>query len=607
MSERLLKGIGVSAGIAVGPAVVVRWTMPEVPHRVVPRSQVEKEVRRLRAAVRDVKRYLQDLKAKAEDRAGADEARIFDAQLLMLEDKEFLSGVAHLIRENRLTAEKAFEFKALEVRDMWTATGSPRLKDRLADFSGVAIRVIEHLMHRGSDELWEGITQPSVVVARELGPGLTVQLDREHVVGLVSEEGTRTSHAAILAHSIGIPAVFGVAGAMQRIEQGTTLVMDGTRGTVLLNPTAQEIAEAQARERRRRELASQLEEVVDQPAVTTDGVRILLRGNVDLPDEIRAAQQHRAEGVGLLRTEFLITSHTTLPTEDEQAEYYRRVGEAFAGHPVVIRTYDLGGDKLPGPFRVQPEANPQLGWRAIRVCLDRIRVCLDRPEIFRTQVRAALRAAAHANIQVMIPLVTRLDEVDRTRVIVGEEAANLRRDGVEAASSVPVGVMVETPAAAVMADRLAAVSDFLSVGTNDLTQYTLVVDRGNARLADRFNPHDPSVLRLLKMVVDAARAAGKPASVCGEMASEPLSAFLLIGLGYDTLSVAPPALPLVKWMVRRVSAARARSAAESALAARTADTVLELLRPALAEAVDLKLLDPDARLPAGRRAASLNV
>src|SRR5205823_4473817 len=206
MSDRLLKGIGVSAGIAVGPAVVVRWTMPDVPHRVVPRSQVEKEVRRLRAAVRDVKRYLQDLKVKAEDRAGADEARIFDAQLLMLEDKEFLTGVANLIRENHLTAEKAFEFKALEVRDAWTATGNPRLKDRLADFSGVTIRVLEHLLHRGSDELWEEITDPSVVVARELGPGLTVQLDREHVVGLVSEEGTRTSHAATLAHSIGFPA-----------------------------------------------------------------------------------------------------------------------------------------------------------------------------------------------------------------------------------------------------------------------------------------------------------------------------------------------------------------------------------------------------------------
>jgi len=414
-----------------------------------------------------------------------------------------------------------------------------------------------------------------------------VQLDREHVVGLVSEEGTRTSHAAILAHSIGIPAVFGVAGAMERIEPGTMLAMDGTRGTVLLHPDPKEIAEAQTRELRRRELAGQLEEVVAQPAITLDAVRIVLRGNVDLPDEIGPAQQHGAEGVGLLRTEFLITGHTALPSEDEQAAYYRRVGEAFRGYPVVIRTYDLGGDKLPGPFRAPAEANPQLGWRAIRVCL-------DRPEIFRTQVRAALRAAAHAEIHLMIPLVTRLDELDRTRAMVVDEADRLAREGVEAARSLPVGVMVETPAAAVMADRLAAASDFLSVGTNDLTQYTLVVDRGNARLADRFNPHDPSVLRLLKLVADAARSAGKPASVCGEMASEPLSAFLLVGLGYETLSVAPPALPLVKWTMRKVSAARARAAAEQALAARTADDVLDLIRLALAEAVDLKLLDPDA-------------
>lgn len=600
MSDRLLKGIGVSAGIGVGPAVVVRWTMPEVPHRVVPRSQVEKEVRRLRAAVRDVKRYLQELKAKAEDRAGVDEARIFDAQVLMLEDKEFLSGVADLIRENHLTAEKAYEFKALEVRDMWAATGSPRLKDRLADLSGVTIRVIEHLMHRGSDELWEGITQPSVVVARELAPGLTVQLDREYVVGLVSEEGTRTSHAAILAHSIGIPAVFGVAGAIERIAPGTVLVMDGTRGTVLLDPTPHEIAEARARELRRRELEAQLEEVVSLPAVTTDGVRIVLRGNVDLPDEISAAREHGAEGVGLLRTEFLITGQTALPSETEQAEYFRRVAEAFPGHPVVVRTYDLGGDKLPAPFRAPAEVNPQLGWRAIRVCL-------DRPDIFRTQVRAALRAAKHGDVWLMIPLVTRLDEVERTRALVAEEAAQLAREGVPAATSLPVGVMVETPAAAVMADRLAAEADFLSVGTNDLTQYTLVVDRGNARLAERFNPHDPSVLRLLKFIVDAARAAGKPVSVCGEMASEPLLAFALIGLGYETLSVAPPALPLVKWTVRQVSAARARHAAEQALGARTADDVLDLLRLALAEAVDLKLLDPDGRLPAGRRPASLRV
>ena len=602
MSERLLKGIGVSPGIAIGSALVVRWTMPEVPSRVVPRSQVSKEVRRLRAAVSDVKRHLLDLRVKAEDRAGVDEARIFDAQVLMLEDQDFLASVEALIRESHLTAEKAYEFKALEMRDLWSATGSPRLKDKLADLNGIVIRVLEHLLHRGEDNLWDAVTEPCVVVAREIAPGLTVQLPRDRVVGLVSEEGTRTSHAAILAHSIGIPAVMGLAGAVERIATGAMVVVDGTRGTVLLRPSAAEIAEARKDDARRQEMTSQLEGVVDLPAVTTDGVHVTLRGNVDLPEEIKAARDHRAEGVGLLRTEFLITGRTALPTEDEQAAYFRRVGEAFPGYPVVVRSYDLGGDKLPAPFRAPAEANPFLGWRAIRVCL-------DQPELFRVQVRAALRAAAHADIRLMLPLVTRLDEVQRTRSIVAAEAETLAAQGVEAARTIPVGVMVETPAAAVMADRIAAESDFISVGTNDLTQYTLVVDRGNARLADRFTPHDPSVLRLLKLVADAARAAGKPASVCGEMASEPLSAFLLIGLGYETLSVAPPALPLVKWTVRQISAARARDAASAALDARSAEGVLDIMGPALAEAVDVKLLftSPGARLPGGRAAATLNL
>lgn len=598
MSARQLKGIGVSPGIAVGPAVVVRWALPEVPHRVVPRSHVEKEVRRLRAAIKDVKRHLTELKAHAVDRAGVDEARIFDAQMLMLEDREFVGGAAELIRENHLTAEKAFEFKTLEYRDLWAGTGSPMLKERIADVTGVAIRVIQHLMHQGAEDLWEGISQPSIVVAKELSAGLTVQLDREHVVGLISEEGTRTSHAAILAHSIGIPAIFGLRGAIERIAPGTMVILDGRRGTVLLDPTPDELAEAERSELRRSELAARLEEAVAQPSVTLDGVHVALRGNVDLPDEIAAAQAHGAEGVGLLRTEFLITGHSQLPSEDEQAAYFRRVGEAFPGHPVVVRTYDLGGDKFPAPFRGTAEANPFLGWRAIRVCL-------DEPEMFRTQIRAMLRAAARAQIHLMIPLVTRLDEVERTREFVAQEAARLQQQGVEAATSVPVGVMVETPAAAVMADRLAEISDFLSVGTNDLTQYTLVVDRGNARLADRFTPHDPSVLRLLKLVAEAARAAGKPASVCGEMASEPLSAFLLLGLGYETLSVAPPALPFIKWLIRQVTTAQARAAADAALAARSADLALDILRFTLAEAVDLTLLDPDARLPAGRRSGSL--
>ena len=600
-AERLLKGIGVSPGIAMGPTVTVRWALPEVPHRVVPRTQVEKEIRRLRAALKDVRGQLTELRARAEDRAGVDEARIFDAQVLMLEDKEFIGGVEDLIRENHLTAEKAFEFKTLEVRDLWTAAGNPLLRERLADLTGVAIRVIQHLMHRRRrTDVWDGIAEPSILVARELSPGLTVQLDREHVVGLISEEGTRTSHAAILAHSIGIPAIFGLRGAVARIPAGTRIILDGTRGTVLLNPTPTEIEEAERTDTRRRELSARLEEAVAQPSLTVDGVHIALRGNVDLPDEVEAAKAHGAEGVGLLRTEFLITGHSGLPSEDEQTEYFRRVGEAFTGYPVVIRTFDLGGDKFPAPFRGPAEANPFLGWRAIRVCL-------DEPEMFRTQIRAVLRAAATTNLQLMIPLVTRLDEVERTREMMHEEAALLERAGIPAGQSVPLGVMVETPAAAVLADRLAEISDFLSVGTNDLTQYTLVVDRGNARLADRFTPHDPSVLRLLKLVAEAARAAGKPASVCGEMASEPLSAFLLLGLGYETLSVAPPALPFIKWLIRQVTTAQARAAADAALAARSAELALDILRFALAEAVDLTLLDPDARLPAGRRSGSLKL
>jgi len=600
-SDRLLKGIGVSPGIAVGPTMTVRWALPEVPHRVVGRTQVEKEVRRLRAAIKDVKKQLAEFRVRAVDRAGVDEARIFDAQALMLEDKEFIGGIEELIRENHLTAEKAFEFKTLEVRDLWTAAGNPLLKERLADVTGVAIRAIQHLMHRGSGaNVWESLSEPSILVARELSPGLTVQLDRDLIVGLISEEGTRTSHAAILAHSIGIPAIFGLRGAVARIRSGTKVILDGTRGTVLVDPTPDEVAEAERRDTRRREFATRLEEAVTQPSVTVDGVRIALRGNVDLPEEVAPAKAHGAEGVGLLRTEFLITGHSELPDEEAQTNYFRHVGEAFPGQPVVIRTYDLGGDKFPAPFRGPPEANPFLGWRAIRVCL-------DEPEMFRTQIRAVLRAAVTANLHLMIPLVTRLDEVERTREMMHEEAARLERQGVPAAKTVPLGVMVETPAAAVMADRLVEISDFLSVGTNDLTQYTLVVDRGNARLADRFTPHDPSVLRLLKLVAEASRAANKPASVCGEMASEPLSAFLLLGLGYETLSVAPPALPLIKWLIRQVTTAQARAAADAALAARSAELALDILRFALTEAVDETLLDPDARLPAGRRSGSLKL
>jgi phosphotransferase system enzyme I (PtsI) len=594
---RSLRGIGVSPGVACAPAFVVRWDFPNVPDRAVKPEHVELEVRRLREAVDYVVSHLNDLGQRVLQRAGPEESRIFDAQIMMAQDEDFLGSVETLIRKNTLSAETAYEFKALELRNLWS--GAARLRERLADLHAIQLRMINRLMGGAGPELWSvPADEQVIVVAQELSPGLTVQLDREHVVGLISEEGTRTAHAAILAHSLGIPAVMGAVGAMAAIPPGMMVLLDGQSGSIVLDPTRDELEDAKTQVSRRHKLELQLEAVVESPAVTPGGQPILLMGNVDLPEEIESAVRMGAQGVGLLRTEFLLTGRTALPTEREQADYFRRVATAFHGHTVIIRSYDLGGDKFPVAFKAPAEANPLLGWRSIRVCL-------DEPDVFRPQIRAVLRAAADRDVQLMLPLVTLVEEVEMAREIVLEEGAALRREGVRAAESVPVGVMIETPAAVLIADRLAEVSAFFSIGTNDLTQYTLAVDRGNARLADRFTPHHPSIVRQLHSVLQVGRSAGIPVSVCGEMASEPLSAVLLLGLGYDRLSVSPPALPLVKWVVRTVPEPAAVRAAESALAAASAADVTETLRSVVGEYIDVRLLDPGSALPGRGRVATL--
>jgi phosphotransferase system enzyme I (PtsI) len=594
---RVLRGIGVSPGVACAPALIIRWDFPEVNDRTVGADEVEGEVRRLREAVAEVVSHLKDLGERVLQRAGPEESRIFDAQILMAQDEDFLASVETLIRKNQLSAETAYEFRALELRALWS--GAARLRERLADLHAIQMRMIHRLLGRTDTELWSvPADEQVIVVTHELSPGLTVQLDREHVVGLVSEEGTRTAHAAILAHSLGIPAVMGAAGALAAIPGGTTLLLDGQSGTIVLDPNRDELEEAKVQVSRRHRLELQLETVVGQAAVTPSGRPITLMGNVDLPEEIEAAIRHGAQGVGLLRTEFLLTGRTSLPTEDEQAEYFRRVALAFPDQTVVIRSFDLGGDKFPAAFKAPVEANPFLGWRSIRVCL-------DQPEVFRPQVRAVLRAAAGHDLHLMLPLVTTVHEVQEAREIIMEEARDLQKNGVRAAPSIPVGVMIETPAAVLMADRLAEVSAFFSVGTNDLTQYTMAVDRGNARLANRFTPHDPSIVRQLQRVIEVGKAAGLPVSVCGEMASEPLSAVLLLGLGYDCLSVSPPALPLVKWVIRTVPEESAHRAAAGALTAASAAEVSNLLREVVGEYIDIRLLDPHSTLPGRGRVASL--
>ena len=598
MDERhQLDGIGVSPGIAFASAMVMRWDFPDVPDRAITREEVPAELARLRQAVSEVAHGLTSLRERVAERAGPEESRIFDAQILMVQDEDYLGSVEALIRNNLLSAETAFEFKSLELREAWA--GAPRLRERLTDLTAVQRQVLHRLLDRSEHDQWSiELDEPVIVVAHELSPGVTVQLDREHVVGLVSEEGTRTSHAAILAHSLGIPAVMGVADALDHITDGTTLLLDGKRGTVLLHPTPADMDTARARLSRRHRLALELDTAAAEPAVTPDGLEVTLMGNVDLPEEIEPAVRNGARGVGLLRTEFLVTGRAELPSEDEQFAYYRRVADAFRHDPVIIRAFDLGGDKFPVAFKAPFEANPFLGWRSIRVCL-------DQEEIFRPQLRAVLRAAVDRNIQLMLPLVTRIEEVLESRALLEEEARALARDGIPAAMSVPVGVMVETPAAVFLADRLAEVSDFFSVGTNDLTQYTMAADRGNARLASRFTAHHPAIIRQLKEVTDAGARQHVPVSICGEMASEPLAAMLLIGLGYHCLSVSPPELPLVKWTVRRVPFEAAKRAAAAALEARTADEVLAAVKETCGSYVDLRLFDPLNSLPDIPKAASL--
>jgi len=389
-----------------------------------------------------------------------------------------------------------------------------------------------------------------------------VQLDPEAIAGIATDAGTRTSHVAILARSLGIPAVVGLRDATTRLVGRERAVLDGTSGALIIAPSEAEEDAYRSRARRDALDEAELRRLATGDAVTTDGARVVVLANVDLPEEAELAANSGAEGVGLMRTEFLVLGRANMPDEEEQYRAYARVIDAFAGQPVVLRTFDVGGDKLPvGGFPVEP--NPFLGWRAIRMCL-------DESDMFKVQLRAVLRAAMHGDVRLLLPLVVSVEEVRATKLLLREAAAELAARGIAHRAELPLGVMIETPAAAVTADLLAGEVEFFSIGTNDLVQYTLAVDRGNVNLASRFTPLHPAVLRLIRTTTDVGHARGLSVGVCGEMASEPVMAFALIGLGLRQLSVSPRAVPLVKRLVRGVSADIAREAADAALAAPTA-------------------------------------
>ncbi len=574
--DRALTGLSASPGIVIGPVRLLRWEVPDVPHRTIPDSDIEAELERFRAAVTQAKLRLRQVRDRAEHHAGHEEAAIFEVQDQILEDRELLREVDAYIRQNH-TAEKAFDLVMLEWRQHFARSAAPMVRERVGDLTDVHIRVLSVLMDLPDhDPVDVPKGTNAILVTHDLTPSLTVQLDRDAIAGIATDLGTRTSHVAILARSLGIPAVVGLRDATTRLRGQETVVLDGTSGLVIVNPSAADIASYRTRAAVQAEDAAELLRLVAAVPVTTDGVRITLRANVDLPEEAEQAARSTAEGVGLMRTEFLVVGRAAMPDEDEQYRAYRRVLEAFLGQPVTIRTYDVGGDKLPvGGFPT--EANPFLGWRAIRMCL-------DEADLFKVQLRALLRAARHGTLRIMLPLVVTLDEVRAARALLDEAADELERRGVPFERDVPLGIMVETPAAAVAADTLAGDVAFFSIGTNDLVQYTLAVDRGNANLVSRFTPLHPAVLRLIHRIVQVGREYSLDVAVCGEMASEPLMAFALIGLGLRELSVNPRSVPLVKRIVRGISASTAGEAATMAMAARTAAEAERELRSRLHQA-----------------------
>jgi phosphoenolpyruvate-protein phosphotransferase (PTS system enzyme I) len=575
--DHTFKGVPASPGIVVGPIHLLRWELPVVRHRIVSDDAIPGEIARFHAAVGQAKERLRHVRARAEQYAGADEAAIFDAQVLVLEDDMLTSEVESNIRQN-YSAEKAFDLVMLEHRQQFARHSQAMLRERANDLADVHIRVLTILMGLPDhDPVDVPKGSHAILVTHDLTPSLTVQLDRDAIVGIATDAGTRTSHVAILARSLGLPAVLGLRDATSRLTGSERAVLDGTAGVLAINPTEPEVEEYRRQARREAEMQAELRQFALAEPITKDGVRVTVYANVDLPEEAENAAQSGAEGVGLMRTEFLVVGRSTMPDEDEQYRAYAKVVDAFQGKPVVIRTFDVGGDKLPASG-YPVEANPFLGWRAIRVCL-------DEPEMFKVQLRALLRAGTHGDVRIMLPLVVTLDEVRRARTLLNEAIDELKARKASFRADLPLGVMIETPAAALAAQTFAHDVSFFSIGTNDLVQYTLAVDRGNANLTSRFTPLHPSVLQLIRIICDAAQSAGQDVSVCGEMASDPLMAFVLIGLGLRVLSVAPRSVALVKRVIRGVTQETAAQAARDALAAPTAAMAEQGIRRRLVAAL----------------------
>ncbi len=586
-AEQFWRGVTVSEGLALGRVLRLHGGATQNVYRAtLEKSEIECEVQRFKAAVELARKQLLGIKERAELALGAEHAYIFDAHLLMLEDRKLLDEVELYIRRERANADWAVRVAADRLLAVYAEIKDDYLRERSSDIEDVTRRLLDAL---GGAPHERRLTRDAVIVAEELMPSAAAELDFSHVRAVATDAGGWTSHTAIIARGLGIPAVVGLRELYRHARTGDEIIVDAIRGEVILHPAGrtaarcrEELAGMRPAQRGALQVAGKHE-----PLRTLDGVEIILRANVELPAEYEGVRRYGARGVGLYRTEFLLAQRGRMPTEDEQCAAYAEVSALAGTDGAKVRLFDLGGEKI-GADEANVERNPALGLRAIRYCL-------RREDVLRTQVRAILRAAASGRLELVLPMISDIAEVRRARRIIEEERAGLRRAGHEA-GDVQIGAMIEVPAAVLMADKLARTVDFFSLGTNDLVQYLLAVDRGNDDVADWFRTLHPAVLQSIKRTLDAAEGAGIPVNVCGEMAATPAYAVILLGLGARDLSMTSASIPRVRRTLAGVDAARARVIADECLACETADEAEELVRVRLG--TEWAGLFPPGSLPA---------
>ncbi|RHW31404.1 phosphoenolpyruvate--protein phosphotransferase [Neobacillus notoginsengisoli] len=560
-----LQGIAASNGIAIAKAY--RLIEPDLSFKKQSVENADVEIERFRAALEQSKGELAQIRDRAREELGEDKAAIFEAHLLVLSDPELVSPIEDRINTDNVNAEVALDETAGMFISMFEQMDNEYMKERAADIRDVTKRVLAKLLNVQLPNP-SMIAEEVIIVGEDLTPSDTAQLNRQFVQGFTTDIGGRTSHSAIMARSMEIPAVVGTRKATEEIQNGDLVIVDGLKGEVHINPTPELV---KAYEQVKDDFEAQKSEwakLVNEKTVTADGHEVELGANIGTPKDLKGALENGAEAVGLYRTEFLYMGRDQMPTEDEQFEAYKAVLEGMEGKPVVVRTLDIGGDKELPYLNLPKEMNPFLGYRAIRLCL-------DQKDIFRTQLRALLRASSHGNLKIMFPMIATLNEFREAKGMLEEEKTNLLAEGVTIAEKIEVGIMVEIPSTAVLADQFAKEVDFFSIGTNDMIQYTMAASRMNEQVSYLYQPYNPSILRLVKMVIDAAHAEGKWAGMCGEMAGDETAIPLLVGLGLDEFSMSATSILRARSLMKKLKKSEMEELAAKALSMGTVEEVVE--------------------------------